>query len=367
MPAAVIRSCASARGLKCHMVRARMVVHRHGVQSMSRSCVRPDPRSAIAVLLAGIAVAGCAAGGQHPAGAATFHVEPAPGAPIRFVAYGDMRFTPTAETEASRPGPRQALIAQVAADAPVAVFLNGDVPWHGGTVNDYEVMRAETAVWRERGLKVYPALGNHEFSQCAEAACLENWWNAFPALRGKRWYSVAIGSRIFAIALDSDAPLDSGSEQRDWLAAQLAALPQAVDFVLIYLHHPPVADLQTGPTADHNPRPNERALATFLQLSAVDQHARFLVCAGHIHNYERREQDGVLYLVSGGGGARPVAVVREPADVYQDPGFPNFHYVRFTLEGEILRGEMFRLEDFDASVPRVFARKDAFEIRARPR
>ncbi len=334
-----------------------------------------NPRAAMKVYLrTGTLIAvGLLAGNSATAWSAdtaslpTYRLEPAPSGALRFIAYGDMRFTATTEKDASSPAARQALVMQVAAEAPAAVFLNGDVPWHGGNMGDYEVMKSETVIWRERGLHVYPAFGNHEFAQCAEATCLENWWTAFPAFRGKRWYSVAVGAQLLAIALDTDTSLDNGSEQRAWLEAQLAGLPRAVDFVFIFLHHPPVADLQTDDRASHNPRPNELALAEYLKQAAARSHARFIVCAGHIHNYERREQDGIVYLVSGGGGAHPVPVVRAPSDLYQDPGFPNFHYVRFTLEGGHLRGEMFRLEDYDAPTPHTYARKDSFDVRANAR
>ena len=94
---------------------------------------------------------------------------------------------------------------------------------------------------------------------------------------------------------------------------------------------------------------------------------RFVVCGGHIHNYERHEQGGIVYLVSGGGGARPYEVVRDAGDLYRGPGFPNFHFLRFTLEGEVLRGEMLRLEDYAADAPGRLQRQDAFELHAAPR
>lgn len=320
-----------------------------------------------AVLVAAALAAGCAHEPTVPAPSATFGVEAGRGEPLRFVVYGDMRFTAAEERTASVPPARQALIARIASEAPAAVLLTGDVPWHGGTAADYDVFRAETAAWRERRLAVYPALGNHEFAQCAEAECLEHWWNAFPELRGRRWYSVALGARVTAIALDSTGSLQDGSAQRAWLDAELARLPRTVDFVVLFLHHPPVADVQSGAQADHNPRPNERALAAYLATAAARSRVRFVVCAGHIHNYERREQDGVVYLVTGGGGARPYEVVREPADRYGGPGFPNFHYLRFTLEGDVLRAEMLRLEDYDAATPGRWLQRDAFEVRAAPR
>jgi acid phosphatase type 7 len=323
-------------------------------------------RGAAALLVAALS-AGCAHRAPAPVVPATFRVEAAAREPLRLVVYGDMRFTDASERAASVPAARQALIAQIAAENPAAVLLTGDVPWHGGTAGDYEVYRDETAAWRARQLPVYPALGNHEFAQCAQADCLEHWWDAFPALRGRRWYSVAIAPRLVAIALDSVASLEAGGPQRAWLDAELARLPRTVDFVLFFLHHPPVADLQSGARADHNPRPNERALAAYLGEAAARARARFVVCAGHIHNYERHEQDGIVYLVSGGGGAHPAEVARDAADRYQGPGFPNFHYLRFTLEGDVLRGEMLRLEDFDAATPGRWLRRDSFELRAAAR
>ena len=334
---------------------------------MTSSPARLPTATRGAAVVAAFLIGGCAHEAAVPGAPATFRVEAAARGPVTFVVYGDSRFTATAERVASVPPVRQALIAQVAAERPAAVLLTGDVPWHGGTVGDYEVYRAETAPWRAGSLAVYPALGNHEFAQCAEAECLENWWRAFPALRDRRWYSVDIGPRLRAIALDSDASLEAGGAQRAWLEAELARLPSTVDFVVVYLHHPPVADPQQGAAADHNARPNEQALAAYLAAVASRSRVRFVVAAGHIHNYERHEQDGIVYLVSGGGGARPYEVVRDAADRYQGPGFPNFHYLRFTLAGAVLRGEMLRLEDYDAEAPGRWLKRDAFELTAAPR
>jgi acid phosphatase type 7 len=285
--------------------------------------------------------------------------------PLILVAYGDMRFTESSETAASSPTARQALVAKIAAENPAAIFINGDLPYHG-VAADYEVFRAETRVWRDKHLRVYPALGNHELSACFISSCLDRWWNAFPELQGRRWYSVAVGSRLVGIALDSDAPLLPGSAQRTWLEDQIAALDPAVRVVLIVMHHPPVADVQTVKLVDHNPRPNEQALAAYLKTAAAHGAARFVISAGHIHNYERRSQDGVTYLVSGGGGATPYEVDRTAGDLYQDTDFPNYHYVRFELRGATFSGEMIRLQDYAARSPSSWRSKDRFEITLQP-
>lgn len=200
-----------------------------------------------------------------PVGAATTFKVPdsALPDPLVLIAYGDTRFTDADETEASSPGARRALVAKIASEDPAAVFINGDLPLRGVDA-DYGVYRAETRVWRDKHLRIYPALGNHELSACTESSCLDRWWNAFPELRGLRWYSVALGSKLVGIALDSDAPLSPGGAQRIWLESQIAALDPAVRVVLIVMHHPPVADVQTVKLVDHNPRSNEQVLAAYL-------------------------------------------------------------------------------------------------------
>jgi acid phosphatase type 7 len=285
--------------------------------------------------------------------------------PLVLVAYGDMRFTSPSETSATSPVARQALVAKVAAENPAAIFINGDIPWHG-VAADYAVFRDETRAWRERHLRVYPALGNHEFQACLDSACLEHWWQTFPELRGQRWYSVALGAKVVGIELDTDTSLLPGSEQRIWLENQVATLNPLVRFVLIVMHHPPLADVQLRKVSDHNPRANEITLAEFLKTIAPRSPARFVVSAGHIHNYERFVRDGVVYLVSGGGGAAPYEVDRTPPDQYQSADFPNYHYVRFELHGNRAVGEMIRLADYSAVKPTLWQTRDRFEITLQP-
>lgn len=281
--------------------------------------------------------------------------------PLTFIAYGDQRFTDPANTKSANPRIRQWLANQIAAEKPAAIILNGDVPLHGDVPEDYAVYRAETKGWREKHLRVFPALGNHEFSGQDAKAGLEAWWKEFPELKDRRWYSVALGSRIYVLALDSNASLLAGSEQARWIESEINGLPKSVDFVILTMHHPPVADIQKHIEVDHNPRPNEIALREYLSKAAASSHARFLVSAGHIHNYERSVMDDVVYLVSGGGGAAPYFVERTPQDLYQSSLFPNFHYVKLTLEKDRLHGEMYRVYDPEADKLSVTV-KDRFDL-----
>jgi hypothetical protein len=278
------------------------------------------------------------------------------------IVFGDQRFTDPTNTKVTNPKVRRWLVGKIAEESPDAVLMNGDVPYSGDVVNDYEVYKAESQPWREKHINVYPALGNHEFHGDPQQA-LDHWWAAFPELKNRRWYSVEVGKAIYTISLDSDTSLLPGSDQAKWLDGELSGLPNSVKFVILSLHHPPVADFQTKINVSHNPRPNEIALRDYLETIAPKLHAKLIVSAGHIHNYERTERGGVTYLVSGGGGASPVPVDRAPEDRYQSNDFPNYHYVRFDLEGDTLRAKMVRLVDADVDGPRWQVR-DEFTIKA---
>jgi hypothetical protein len=285
--------------------------------------------------------------------------------PMTLIAYGDQRFTDPANTRRTNPRIRLWLVNQIAKERPDAVIMNGDVPLAGNVVNDYKVFQSETKAWRDLHLRVYPALGNHEFVG-EPRQDLENWWGTFPEMRGRRWYSVQLGSRVYLLALDSDTSLLPGSEQARWIEKQMEGLPTSVEFVIVSLHHPPVADVQTHIEVDHNPRPNEIALRDYLTKAAKVSHAVFVVSAGHIHNYERNVVEGVTYLVSGGGGAPPYFVERTAEDLYQSVLFPNYHYVKFTLEKDRLQGAMYRVANPEAEKLTVEL-KDSFDLVAKPR
>ncbi|MEO7029571.1 MAG: metallophosphoesterase [Acidobacteriaceae bacterium] len=320
-------------------------------------------RCVVLAAIFGFQVGNSAAQGKAGPGP-TFSVpDAALGKHVSVIVYGDMRFHDPANTTVANPVARKALVDRIAEEKPSAVQLTGDVPYKGADAADYKNYTLETAPWRAGGLRIYPALGNHEVSGGA-AQGIENWWTAFPEIRGKRWYSVALGTRIYLIQLDSVSDLLDGSEQRAWLNDQLKGLPKTVDFVLIGLHHPPVADIQTQFHMDHNPRPNEIALRDYLTAIRPGIHAELLVTGGHIHNYERASVGGVTYLVSGGGGAHPYEVDRTPQDLYRDKDFPNFHYIRLDLKKHKLKAAMFRLADPSAAKP-VWQEKDHFDLNKR--
>lgn len=284
---------------------------------------------------------------------ATFTVAP-PAHNWTLIAYGDMRFTDPSNTKDTNPTARRALVAKIAEEKPDVLLLSGDVPLKGGVANDYTVFREETAAWRKEGLKVFPAMGNHELYG---SGGVENWWKAFPELRGRRWYSVHFGE-AYIITVDSNLDLKPDSVQSEWVAKQLGGLPKGTKYVFVSLHRPPMADPILGDPS-HDVRPNEAALAQQLEAAAKRMTAKIIVIAGHIHNYERFERNGVVYLVSGGGGAKPYRIARTPRDLYQANSFPNYHYIKFVREAGGLRATMYRWNERGG-----FEARDTFVVSA---
>ena len=317
----------------------------------------------LAVLAAAAALFGAGAAVPATAGEPpTFNV-PAPNeGSLVFVVYGDTRFTQREDVVNSVA--RRALVDRIASEKPAAILVGGDLVYEGADSSDYQTFRSETSAWSKENIPVFPALGNHEFKGCPQQEahdCLENWWSAFDELplRPHRWYSVAIGPSLLALVLDSDAPLKPGSEQRTWFEEQLAGAGEQVKFILVLLHYPPVRDPFFPQMRD------EKEIARYLTAHAQSLPQKVLVVGSHVHNYERYSRDGVMYVVSGGGGAKPVPAPRMFGELSHLRTGVNFHYLRLTLWSDRLSASMVRYDAKRASGPDAWTEPDRFEIRAR--
>jgi len=290
-----------------------------------------------------------------------------PGDNLKIVAYGDMRFTDPSNTRATNPRVRKWLVERIAQERPDALFVSGDLPYRGGLNEDWDVYRRETAPWTAEKLRVYPTVGNHELVPSQESG-FPNYFAEFPWLGGRRWYSVQLGS-VYLIALDSNGgyveePFLPGEAQRRWLETQLDHLPPEVNFVFFLTHMPLLNDIQSEMIADL-PTASEITLREYLESRAAHTRAKFVVVSGHVHNYERFEHGGVSYIVSGGGGAAPYPVlVRNPQDLYREPGFPNFNYVVLQVHGKQADATMYRVADPKAKILTTEA-KERFTLTAK--
>ena len=133
--------------------------------------------------------------------------------------------------------------------------------------------------------RFFPTLGNHDWRTHDLAPYL----GYFKLPGNERYYAVSWGPvDLFLLDSDQSEPdgNDADSRQARWLQDALAGSTAAWQLVL--LHHPPYSSAMHGST---------RALQWPFAQWGVDA-----VIAGHDHDYERLERDGIVYLVNGLGG-----------------------------------------------------------------
>jgi 3',5'-cyclic AMP phosphodiesterase CpdA len=235
-------------------------------------------------------VSGDAASGDN-----LFRTAPPPGVRFRFAVYGDTR---------SQPAEHARVVQRIIAGRPRLVIHTGDIVGDG---NKYELWKTEffdpVAPLISR-IPMALVLGNHENNS--------HWYYDFVSNTAdsgsEAWYAFRFGDARF-ICVDSCQDYAAGSPQYTWLQETLAAPTDAI-WTFVFFHHPPYAS--GGHQGDEKV---QRHLVPLLEQHDVD-----IVFGGHCHNYERSENNGVVYLITGGGGA-PLAKVNNypnPPPIYAE-------------------------------------------------
>jgi hypothetical protein len=282
---------------------------------------------------------------------------------FHFAVFGDLRTAPVSDTASTNPAVRKAIIDAITREQPVFVAVSGDLVLTGDNSDDWAQWDEETAQWTKANIPIFPAIGNHELHGDQKKG-LANYFRRFPELKGNRYYSARVGN-LLVLTLDT-SQLELSGPQSVWMKALLDDLAPEIDFVLIQLHHPPYTKSQPGllGLGGHAARPAEIALGEWLEQKQKALRARLLVVAGHVHNYERYEHNGVTYIVSGGGGASPYSIPRSPTDAYHDGG-PTYHYCTVDVQGAKLTLQMHKLEIVKGT--NLWRVADKVEIKAAPR
>ncbi len=229
--------------------------------------------------------------------------------PIRFLAFGD----------SGGGGTDQYALAEKMLDVPYELIIHtGDVAYDDGSIQQFEdnVFGVYADIFKN--IPFFPAAGNHDYGTMQGAPFRDVF--ALPGNPNAKWYSYDWG-RIHFVALDTEADYET---QAAWLDADLAASP--LPWKIVYLHRPPYSSGNHG--SDTSLR---RVLAPIFEARHVQ-----LVLAGHDHHYERtKPQNGVNYVVTGGGGRGVYSVGSSSFTAFSESVI-HFSYVEVGVDELIL-------------------------------
>ena len=248
--------------------------------------------------------------GDASSGDAIFRTAPPPGVPFRFAAYGDTR---------SQPSEHQRVVKRIIASRPRLVIHAGDIVGNGNSYEEWQTQFFDPAAPLIRKTPMAFTLGNHENNS--------HWYYDFcsnPAGAGtEAWYAFRYGDARF-ICINSCQSYEPGSDQHNWLEKTLAEATDAI-WTFVFFHHPPYTS--GGHKGDEKVQQH---------LVPLFEHYRVaIVFNGHCHNYERSVNNGVVYIVTGGGGA-PLASVKQGAHPHQVCADSLYHHCVIDIDGERL-------------------------------
>jgi LysM repeat protein len=186
-------------------------------------------------------------------------------------------------------------------DAPILAL--GDNAYEIGSLQEYNDCYGPS--WGQHKERTYPVPGNHEYGDQGQSGYWTYWGDvATPLEPGcrencKGYYSFNVGD-WHIVALNSELDTDAGSEQEQWLRADLAANPAAC--TLAFWHRPRfTSGRYYARTAGHG------------LFQALYDYGADVVLVGHDHSYERFAPQspageaeygrGVRQFVVGTGGA----------------------------------------------------------------
>jgi hypothetical protein len=181
--------------------------------------------------------------------------------------------------------------AQVLDGIAGTVFTLGDNVYPNATTSEFT--NCYNPTWGRHRSRTKPIAGNHEY-HTSQGNPYFAYFGAAAGQPGRGWYAFDVGTwRVYALNSNcGQVSCTVGSEQEQWLRADLAANPR--ECVAALMHHP---RFSSGPHGDH---PSVEPFWRALYDAGAD-----VVLAGHDHHYER------FAPMNSTGGTDPANGIRE--------------------------------------------------------
>ncbi len=210
-----------------------------------------------------------------------FNTNPPDDSPVRIVIWGDNRTDYiTHEAVVERMIPR---------NADLAINL-GDVVSTGSVYDQWVTEYLHPARNLLKNTPSYVSIGNHE----NDSYYFDDY---FSQPDNEHWFAARYGP-AYLVFLDTNRPYIPLTDQYNWLYNELSSTAaQAAPWLIMLHHHPPYSEGWDSPGYD-----GEENIRNYL-VPLYEYYEVDMVFAGHTHDYERGDKDGVAYIISGGGGS----------------------------------------------------------------
>lgn len=220
-------------------------------------------------------------------------------------------------------------VTNLMAHAPNLICVAGDMVNNGNLISDwhdYWFKPLETLNAAQTTPVIY-ARGNHDGEHALAYA-----YSTLPG--NESWFAFDYGNSRF-IFLDSEVPTSTSNGQYAWLRAELSRPEtQRAAFRIVCFHRPPFTDLWNGSIHTGEAWVRNDWVPLFTQKN-VD-----IVIGGHMHAYQRGATNGVVYIVSGGGGGY-LDTERVASWPFVEVEYSKYHFDIMEINGPVLSWETY--------------------------
>ena len=199
----------------------------------------------------------------------------------RFVIYGDTRTNHKVHKQ---------VVLDVVDQHPDFIVQTGDLVANSNKAKQWTNFDRIIEPIRKNDIGYYPARGNHDTGKRSKYAD-----EIPPSLHpGNAFYYRFDVQNLCFLALDTQSNLSIKSDQYKWLEQQLKDASAENKFVIPFFHQ---AIFSVGD------RHGSNVFLRSILHPLFKQYGVKLVFQGHDHIYYRTTRDGIIYVVTGGGGA----------------------------------------------------------------
>jgi Calcineurin-like phosphoesterase len=249
--------------------------------------------------------------------------------PYRFAIYGDNRTLPLMH---------KSVVDQMVEAQPDLAINVGDVVTTGGIYEQWDTEFFEPASELLKSVPMFVAIGNHENNA-------QHFYDLLSQPMPENYFTFTYGNS-FHIVMDSNwHSLYPGCPQLEWFEEVLQS-EEALEatWIFAYAHHPPYSEGWVGYDGD--------MLMRAFALPLAEDYGVDFFFNGHTHDYERGELNGVVWVITGGGGSSldswdiDFDHITEYAAILHfvqiDVDGPNLYYSAIDVDGNII--DSFELE-----------------------